>query len=115
MVTKERTFLPVNAQDTVCWLCQQSPVTWVASLGKLGVLHQLLPPSVPPVPKRPSRVWTRHYVTKSRRDDQGRLLNACASRALSPEFAQTSSHCVAAARVSRRAQTAVRSDQALSR
>src|SRR5438876_7013326 len=92
MVTKERTFLPGTTQDTVCWLCKQSPVTCVASLCQPRVLPQPLPPSVPPVPKRPSRVWTRHYVTKSRRDDQGRLLNACASRALSPEFAQTASH-----------------------
>src|SRR5438552_11689809 len=96
------TFLPGNTQETVCWLCKQSTVTCVASLGKPGVLYQPLPPSVPPVPKRPSRVWTRHYVTKSRRDDQGRLLNACASRALSPEFAQTASHFVAAATNARR-------------
>src|SRR2546425_7087104 len=97
MVTKERTFLLGNTQETVCWLCKQSPVTCVASLCQPRVLPQPLPPSVPPVPKRPSRVWTRHYVTESRRDDQGRLLNAGASRELSPEFAQTSAHCVAAA------------------
>src|SRR5712671_6364379 len=54
-----------------------------------------------PATKRPSSASVRYDARSSRRDDQGCLLNACASRDPSPEFAQTSSHFVAAARAAR--------------